>query len=354
MKRYISLLLAFIIAAILASCSLVSPKEAARAETDGDMTAHFIDVGQGDSILLESKGEYVLIDAGEFDCGETVLGYLKDIGAGSLKYVIATHPHSDHAGGIRTVISAVKTENFITVETDSDAFIWTKLLKTVDKLGINYIDAKVGDTYSFGSSAFTVMGPVSDSYEDYNGYSVVVKAVCGDISMLLTGDAETLSEKEMLDAGEDLSADLLKCGHHGSSDATCTRFLQAVDPAFTVITCGKDNEYGHPHKATKEKLGLLGCPYYTTAEYGTITASTDGRSLSLKSADGGMSTEEYTAGEPKNADSRLCFIGNKKSLLFHEPTCDSVKSMKPENKIEIYAYEQALSDGYEPCPSCDP
>lgn len=354
MKRYISLLLAVIAAAILASCAVVSPKEAARAETGGEMTAHFIDVGQGDSILLESDGEYVLIDAGEFDCGETVLSYIKDLGAESLKYVIATHPHSDHAGGIRTVISAVKTENFITSETDSDSFAWIKLLKAVDKLGVNYIDAEVGDAYSFGCSKFTVMGPVSDSYEGYNGFSVVVKAECGDISMLLTGDAEILNEKEMLDAGEDMTADLLKCGHHGSSDATCTRFLQAVDPAFAVITCGKDNEYGHPHKATKEKLELLGCPYYTTAEYGTITASTDGKSLRLKSADGAMKSDEYTDGEPKNTDSRLCFIGNKYSLYFHEPTCESARSITPENKIEIETYELAVSGGYKPCQSCDP
>ncbi len=354
MKRYITMLIAVIIAVILASCALVSPKEAARAKINGEMTAHFIDVGQGDSILLESKGEYVLIDAGEFDYGDTVLSYIKDLGAKSVKYVIATHPHLDHAGGLRTVINNIRTENFITTETDSDTSTWTKLLKAVDELNINYIDAKVGDTYSFGSSEFTIMGPVSDSYEGYNGYSVVVKAVCGDISMLLTGDAEILNEKEMLDAGEDLSADLLKCGHHGSSNATCTRFLQAVDPAFAVITCGKSNEYGHPHKQTKEKLELLGCPYYTTADCGTITASTDGKSLSLSSSDGRMRSDVYKAGEPKNTDSRLSFIGNKSSLYFHDPTCDTAKSISPENKIEIDTYEQALKSGYKPCQACNP
>lgn len=354
MKRYIASLIAVIIAAMLASCSIVSPKEAAMAEIDGDMVAHFIDVGQGDSILLESRGEYVLIDAGESDYGETVLNYIKDLGAESVKYVIATHPHSDHAGGLRKVINGIKTSNFITSKTNDDSPVWVKLLKTVDELGINRIGAEVGDTYSFGSSEFTIMGPVSDSYEDYNGYSVVVKAVCGDISMLLTGDAEILNEKEMLSAGENLNADLLKCGHHGSSDATCTRFLKAVDPTFAVIPCGKHNEYGHPHKQTKEKLELLGCQYYTTAECGTITASTDGKSLSLRSLDGSMASDEYTAGEPKNTASRLSFIGNRDSMYFHEPTCNTAKSINPENKIEIGTYEQAISDGYEPCQECNP
>ena len=354
MKKILCFLLILMTAVTAACAAPQSPNEALTANPTGDLKAHFIDVDQGDFILLESDGDFVLIDSGESDYSEKALSYLNTAGVKSLKYVIATHPHSDHSGGLRAIINEIPAENFITSETDCDTFVWTKLLKAVDRLGVNYIDAKAGNTYSFGDSSFTIMGPLSDGYEGYNGYSVVVKAVCGDISFMLTGDAEKINEKEMLDAGEDVRADLLKCGHHGSSSSTCTRFLQAVDPAFAIVTCGKDNEYGHPHKETTEQLELLGCPYYSTAEYGTLIASTDGKNLDITSSDSKMKAQTYTAGTPKNPDSELTFIGNKNSGYFHEPICDGVKTMNPKNKIEFDTYEQAVNAGYKPCPSCDP
>ena len=349
------LLIAIALAAGCSACSQPrSPLQAAQPDTEHGLTAHFIDVGQGDSILLESEGEYALIDAGEFECGQRVLTYLAAVGAESLRYVIATHPHSDHIGGMRTVIDETKTENFITVKTDSDNYGWNKLLEDVEMLEINYIDARAGDTYDLGSSTFTIMGPLSDDYEDYNGYSIVIKATCGDISYLLTGDSNIANEKEMLEAGEDLSADVLKCGHHGSSDSTCTRFLQVVNPAFAVISCAKDNEYGHPHRETLERLELLGCRYYCTADSGSVVASTDGKALTIRYVDSEAEPSGYIAGEPKNADSQLVFVGNQKSMLFHDPVCEGAKSMKEENKVEFKTYEEAVAAGYKPCASCDP
>lgn len=354
MKKALCLIIALTICLAAASCSLKSPLEVQNASVNGGLIAHFIDVGQGDSILLESGGEFVLIDAGEPDCGQKVVNYINSRGADTLKYVIATHPHSDHSGGIGTVLNAIAAENFITSDTDCDTPVWTKLLKTVDSLGINYIDAGVGDTYSFGSSSFTIMGPVSNEYEDLNEYSVVVRATCGDISYLLTGDAERINEYEMLDNGEDVGADLLKCGHHGSSSSTSTRFLQAVNPAFAVVTCAKDNEFGHPHKDTLQRLGLLGCPCYSTADHGTVIASTDGKTLTVSSADGSIDNASYTAGEPKNRDSELLFVGDKSSMYFHDPICSGVKSVDPDNRAEFASREDAANDGYTPCPDCTP
>ena len=360
MKRLLSLLMALIILLSLASCSSSNKNEFTIPDSEAKLIVHFIDVGQGDSVLLESNDEFVLIDAGEREYGDKVLDYIVDRGADELKYVIATHPHSDHAGGLRTVLDGIDAENFITAETDCATATWTKLLKKVDALDINYIDAKAGDTYTFGNASFSIMAPLSSGYDGYNSYSVVTKVVCGDISFMLTGDAEKDSEYEMVESGEDLSADVLKCGHHGSSTSTTAKFLKAVDPSFAVISCGKDNEYGHPHKETLQKLNLLGCEVYRTDLMGTIAAYTDGKTLHFKAADADLSTVAYTAGETKNIESTdnndqsLNYIGNKNSHVFHEPSCSGVKNMSEKNKVEFHSREEAIEAGYKPCSNCNP
>ena len=344
------------------SCKLYTPKQYAEGEANAKLIVHFIDVGQGDSILLESNDEFVLIDAGERDSGETVSDYITERGADELKYVIATHPHTDHAGGLRTVLNDIDAENFITTETDCATNTWTKLLTTVESKKINYIDAKVGDSYTFGNASFTILGPLSDSYDGYNNYSVVTKVTCGDISFMMAGDAEKESEYEMVASGEDLSADVLKCGHHGSSTSTTAKFLKAVNPSYAVISCGKDNEYGHPHKETLQKLNTLGCQILRTDEMGTIIAYTDGTGLSFSSANNNIpsetkikSTETSTEAADETTNSQAAnYIGNKNSHVFHTSDCGSVQKMSEKNKVAFDSREAAVEAGYKPCSTCNP
>lgn len=350
MKQLLCLLLALIVLIGTAACTPTSPKDYALSQENAGLTVHFIDVGQGDSTLLESNGEFVLVDAGERDYGETVLRYIQSRGAQTLKYIIATHPHSDHIGGIRTVLDGIKTENFITVETDCDTYSWLKTLRKVDALGVRYIDAVPGDTYRFGNAGFTILAPLADGYEGYNNYSVVIRAEYGDVRFLMTGDAEEESEAEMLEAGEDLRADVLKCGHHGSSDATTAPFLKAVNPSYAVISCGSGNDYGHPHRETLQKLGALGCAVYRTDLQGNIIAHTDGQRLEF-------STQADTGGtvySPLDTRSPTVYIGNRSSHIFHNPDCDGVQTMNPNNQIEFESRDEALGQGYTPCPRCNP
>ena len=344
-------LVIFIVASIVIAVSgNISPKEFELGSESAKLSAYFIDVGQGDCTIFESDGEFVLVDAGEKDYGSLVVEYLEDHGADSLKYVIATHPHTDHIGGLKKVINNIKTENFITVETDQSIYTWLNVLDAVEKNDVNCIDAEVGATYSFGSSEFTILAPLSDEYDGYNDYSVVAKFSCGDISFLMTGDAGIQSESEMLDAGEDLKADVLKCGHHGSSKSSSEEFLKAVDPEYAVISCGKNNDYGHPHKETISKLEKLGCTYYRTDELGTIVARTDGVSLSFSYGGGQLEKAE----KPAEAATPEYYVGNKNSFVFHRPECDGAKSMSDKNKIMINTREEALELGYHPCPQCEP
>lgn len=312
---------------------------------DGVLNVHFIDVGQGDSILLESNGVYVLVDAGEKSAAGTVCEYLERCGVKSIDYVIATHPHSDHCGGLAQVISTFDCKNFITVETDQQTSTWLDALYAVDDNDVNYIDAKVGATYSFGEASFEILAPNSDFYEGYNNYSVVIKAVCGNNSFLLTGDAETVSELEMLNAGADIEADVLKVGHHGSSTSSDPLFLNAVSPKCAVISCAKDNDYGHPHSETMSALNGRNIPVYRTDESGTIVISSDKENLTVHY--GGKS---YKVNDP----APYSFVGNKNSKKFHISTCDGVKNMNSNNKVNFSSREDAVTQGYVACNICRP
>lgn len=354
MKRILCALSALVLLLTVSSCKLYTPKQYDRGEADAKLIVHFIDVGQGDSVLLESNDEFVLIDAGERGYGDAVSSYINERGADELKYVIATHPHTDHMGGMRTVLNDIAAENFITVETDCATSTWIKLLKTVEEKKINYIDAKTGDTYTFGSASFTILAPNSDNYDNYNNYSVVTKVTCGDISFMLTGDAEKESEYEMVRSGVDLHADVLKCGHHGSSTSTTAKFLKAVDPSYAVISCGKDNDYGHPHKETMQKLNALGTTILRTDQMGTIVAYTDGKELSFSATNDNLPSEIGNT-ENKNSSALTAeYIGNKNSHVFHLPDCSGVKNMNEKNKVNFDSREEAVEAGYHPCSSCNP
>ena len=281
MKRWICLILAVFALVLAVGCER---QENQPYDAGAKLSVHFIDVGQGDSTLMESNGEFILIDAGEAEYGEKILSYIKKLGAQKLKYAIVTHPHSDHYGGMRTVISGLDTESFITAKTDCGDFSWIKLLKAADTLGVNEIDAQVGDTYSFGEATLTILAPNASGYNGYNNYSVVTRVDCGDIRFLITGDAEEESEEDMIAAGADLKADVLKCGHHGSSNACTPQFLSAADPSYAVISCGKGNDYGHPHKETLQRLDEMGCEVFRTDTMGTIVATTDGRELTFSTS----------------------------------------------------------------------
>lgn len=353
MKKLLCVILALTVLALSGSCSLF-PQPGTVNDSNAKLTVHFIDVGQGDSILLESDDEFVLIDAGERDYGEKVLNYIEDRGADELKYMVATHPHSDHIGGLRTVMDGVDVENFISADTDCETYTWLKLLRAVEKQKVNAIEAEAGSTYSFGSASFTILGPLYEYDENYNNDSIVTKVTCGSTSFLLMADAESESEYDMIDEGEDLRADVLKCGHHGSSSSTSDKLLKEVNPSFAVVSCGKNNDYGHPHRETVRKLQALGCPMLRTDEAGTIVAYTDGTTISFSAEKKDYSSYTYTVGDKKNSTAALNYVGNKNSKVFHYSDCGGVQTMSDSNKVTFSSREDAVKAGYTPCSTCKP
>lgn len=320
---------------------------------NSDLTVSFIDVGQGDSILIQSNNEAMLIDAGENDKGTVVVDYLQSHGVENLKYAVGTHPHSDHIGGMDDVLDNIKTENFICPETTYSTATWKSVISSAENSGTQIIYAEPYKSYGVGDATFTIYAPQTNSiYSSLNNYSVVLRLTYGDNSFLFTGDAEKISEKEMLSGGYNLSADVLKVGHHGSSGSTSQDFLKAVSPDYAVISCGKDNEYGHPHKETLSLLNKSKTEILRTDKLGTIVLTSDGKNVSVNN--GSAKTEVKTRNENSSVKSDITYVGNRNTYKFHMPDCPSVEAILDSNKVYFNSREQAVNANYSPCKSCNP
>lgn len=254
-------------------------------ETQAGFAVHFIDVGQGDCTLVLSNGESLLIDAGENGHETDVLNYLRSMGIEKLDYIVATHQHSDHIGGLPEVLEEFGTDNIImprlTKEQTPTNSTYTAFLKAVQASKAKVISAKLGLTYALGDASFEILGPVTDDAEDINSMSAVTKITYGETSFIVTGDAEKDEELEIIDNGADLDCDVLRVGHHGSYTSSCKDFLDAVIPEICVISCGTDNDYGHPHDVVLKRLEKCTDEIYRTDICGDIVMTSDGTDIEI-------------------------------------------------------------------------
>ncbi|MBE6770764.1 MAG: MBL fold metallo-hydrolase [Ruminococcaceae bacterium] len=253
--------------------------------TDSNFQVHYIDVGQGDCSLVVCDGKTLLIDAGENGHETTVINYLRSLGVEKLDYIIASHQHSDHIGGLPEVIDEFGMDKIIMprlteAQTPTNS-TYTAFLKAIQASDAKVISSKVGASYTLGSATFDILGPVSNDAEDINNMSVVVKLTYGEKTFLFTGDAEKEEEREILATGADLDCDVLKVGHHGSGTSSGTNFLDAVTPEICVIQVGTGNDYGHPHDNIVERLMKYSEEIYRTDICGSIVISSDGKNLDI-------------------------------------------------------------------------
>ncbi len=250
-----------------------------RAPPTGQLTVHFIDVGQGDSIFIKTPEQNILIDGG--NRGDTVVNYLQALGVNKLDLVIGTHPHADHIGGLINVMERIAVDAVIDPGVMHTTVTFEDYLTLIDEKDIEYIEGRAGMHRDLGGRAeLKIVHPVSPG-DHLNNASIVARVTYGDISFLFTGDAEKEAEAEMLRRDYSLQSTILKVGHHGSRTSTTREFLDTVEPKAAVIMCSRDNSYGHPHEETLNILAHARVDIYRTDQHGTIIVTTDGRSYEV-------------------------------------------------------------------------
>ena len=278
MKTKIIALLVILLSITLSGCWSTP---AATTNTSNSLQVYFLDVGQGDSEILRYGNSTMLIDAGTNASTETLINDIKSLGIDHFDTVIATHPHEDHIGGLDAVINQFSIGKIYMPKVTADTKTFEDVLKAIQNKGLTVTTPAPGSSFYLGPDTCTILAPNSQSYEDVNNYSIVLRVINGNNSFLFTGDAQTVSEKEMLAQGYTLKSDVLKLGHHGSETSTTPDFLNAVSPEYAVIEAGLDNDYGHPHKVTLDKLNAADVKVYRTDNNGTITITSDGLNMTV-------------------------------------------------------------------------
>ncbi|MGB4610367.1 MAG: MBL fold metallo-hydrolase [Saccharofermentanales bacterium] len=391
---------------------------AATEETEPEhlekMEVHFLDVGQGESILIKYGGYNMLIDGGTMD--QSCHAYLQDQNIDYIDYVIATHPHEDHIGGLIDVVDKIEIDTIIMPNVTHTSVLFDNFITYAAFSEAEVLQPHAGDKYDFGDASFTIIAPNSDYYEDLNNYSIVLKLEHGQNSFLFTGDIEALSESEIINSKQDITADVLKVAHHGSNTSTSDQFIKLVAPSSAMISCAKDNAYGYPDLEVLQRLIDNNVNIYRTDLQGTVILLSDGKNITfsqdpnneliagtlpttevvqttsevvqtettqVESYNEPQITNNITAGQttaesaieqitetitqttvpppavlptetPTTQPVTAPYIGNSNTGKFHHSYCSSVDQMNPANKVPIFDRNLAIDQGYVPCKRCNP
>ena len=291
-RRIAALALAAALALGLAACdaSAVVPGSStptvSTAQPAGDgQTAnfemHFLDVGQALSVLVECDGQYMLYDGGNVDDGSYVVSYLQNLGVEELQYVFCSHAHEDHVGGLAAALAYFPADHVYSPVTEASTKCFQDFVKYTQQQGLQVEVPAAGTVWPLGSATVTMLGPVAQ-YDNTNDTSIVLRVDYGSTSFLLTGDMESDAERDLVNSGANLKADVLQVGHHGSSTSTSYIFLNAVLPEMGIISCGVNNKYGHPHEETLSILRDAGVDVYRTDLLGAIVIGSDGQNYTIR------------------------------------------------------------------------
>lgn len=329
-----------------------------KAQTGSPLKVHYIDVGQGDSVLIElPNGEKMLVDGGSHSAASRVVSYISNLGIERLDYVIATHPHEDHIGGLPDVLDSFQVGTFYMPNKEHSSNTFMSMLNALQRNGCKADYAKSGITIiSTDSLKAYFTAPVSDSYSNLNDYSAVLKIEYINSSFLFTGDAENSAENEIMSQNCNLRADVLKVGHHGSKTSSSTAFLRKVKPKYAIISVG-NNSYGHPALETIARLEGIGAKVYSTKDCGNIIIETTGSNYTLSN----NSTEINPNAPPTDTTAANRSVHNKSDSpndvavyitksgkCYHSQGCSYLKSCIKTTLSE------AKSSGLKPCSRCNP
>lgn len=318
-------------------------------EKDSFFEVHFIDVGQADCILVICDGETLLIDGGNTGDAKLISTYITGEGISELDYVLSTHAHEDHVGGLGEILNEFTvTEAVFAPETGADTECYKDFIDAVKAQELEIITPETNFEITLGDSTVKFINPATDKYIGKNNTSIVTKITYGNTSFLFTGDAEREAEQIILETGIDISADVLKVGHHGGATSTTYPFLREIMPKIAVISVGEGNSYGHPTEEVLSKLRDADAKVYRTDMQGHIKITSDGENLTVTTNKNQDIETNPTVPSPENT----AYIGNRNSKIFHKDTCSSLP--KEENRIYFESRAQAVENSFTPCSRCKP
>lgn len=352
-RKLLGLILVLVLLAAVMAYQRQSQPAALPVPDGSDFAVHFIDVGQADSALIQCDGEFMLIDGGNVADSSLVVSYLKHVGVDDLDYVVCTHAHEDHVGGLSGPLNAFEAKTVYAPVTEYESRAFSNFSNYAQPYGGIQIP-EAGDTFALGAAQVEILGPVQ-AYDETNNTSIVLKITYGSTSFLFTGDMEEDAEHDLVEGKTDLSATVLKAGHHGSITSSSYVFLREVMPQYVVISVGEDNSYGHPSEEVLSRYRDVKAEVYRTDLQGNIVARSDGETVTFTTQTTPQQPTNPTEGQqPSQQLDKPAYIGNAGTMKFHKPDCGSAKDISEQNRVEFFSRQEAAAQGYEPCGRCKP
>lgn len=351
----------------------IEPKSESLLLETSTFEIHFLDVGQADAALVLCDDEAMLIDGGNAEDSDLIYSYLKTHSINHLEYMICTHPHEDHVGGLSGALNYATVGTVYCSMRSYDSKTFDSFERYVEKQGKEIEIPSAGETFTLGSSTVSILGPVG-YYSDPNNMSIVLQIQYGNTIFLFTGDAEIDSEQDILNTGTNLKSTLLKVGHHGSDTSTSYRWLREIAPEYAIISVGKNNSYGHPTEQTLSRLQDAEVTLYRTDLQGHIICTSNGETLTFtternthadtfntspsianSTTPTAHQAEATASATAPSSTPKTSYVLNTNTKKFHYPHCSSVKQMADKNRQDVtLTREEIIAQGYTPCGRCNP
>lgn len=350
MKKQLSRILIVFLLFVMTACGAEKEKEAAitddataeSSDSLDNMTVHYLDVGEGLSVFVQVGDQNLIYDGGGRQSSSFVVSYLKKLGVKEIDYLISSHYDADHLAGLIGCLNAFEVHHIIGAGYEHDSDLYQSFVDTAAEKELPIQHPKVGNTFKLNTSTITILSPGSIQ-EESNANSVAMKIQNGDHSFILTGDANIAAESEMCASGINLDCDVLSIAHHGSASSTSMAFLEKTLPDFSIISCGSDNQYGHPHQDVLDKLSVIETELFRSDLQGTIIANSDGKKLTWDQ----KPCNDYTPGDLSDA-------GTQSQVKSHDPVEEITE--EPDQDLqespERTVWLSATGEKYHLIPNC--